>query len=360
MNTSYSNTNINTTTLSSITLSQLGWKGFFQQQLSLDELEASIIGRVVAHHRSGYQVQLETEKIHLAITKNLPSLTVGDWLLLDENNQLIRLLERSSLLSRKAAGSKVEEQLIAANIDTMFIVCSLNDDFNLNRIERYLVIANEAKVEAVIVLSKCDLVDNFQQQLGQVQKLDPYLPIFAVNTMDATSIEPLKAWCKQGNTLTFLGSSGVGKSTLVNTLLGDAIQLTSGIREDDSKGRHTTTSRSLHFMPNGSLLLDTPGMREIQLAECADGVEQTFAEVELLVSQCRFNNCSHQNEPGCAIRAALESGELERRRFDNFLKLKAEQSRNSASLQEKRAKDKALSKMYKDVQSGARMQKKGY
>jgi len=355
MNTSNSNEN-------SITyaLTELGWQAYFQQQLSLDELEQSFCGRVIAHHRNAYIVQLENTQISLVISSSLPAMTVGDWLILDSNKQFNRLLQRKSLVSRRAAGTKVVEQYIAANIDTMFIVCSLNQDFNLNRIERYLAIANEAQVEPVVVLTKKDLCENWQAHVSQVQALDPFLAVEAVCALEKSSVESLSSWCTSGKTVSFLGSSGVGKSSLVNTLLGVSEQVTSHIREDDSKGRHTTTSRSLHFMVNGSVLLDTPGMREIQLVECHDGLNKTFADIELLEISCRFSDCQHQNEPGCAILQALDNGSLEQRRLDNFLKLREEQARNAASLKEKRDKSKALSKMYRSVSIDARQMKKGY
>ena len=167
------------------------------------------------------------------------------------------------------------------------------------------------------------------------------------------------SWCRPGKTLSVLGSSGVGKSTLVNTLLGEQQQKTSGIREDDSKGRHTTTARTMHFLASGAVLIDTPGMRELQLTECEDGVKRTFADIEQLAEQCRFSDCQHSTEPGCAVQAAIESGALEPRRLTNYRKLLAEQERNSASLQELRAKDRQFGKMVKSVGAAQRTNKKG-
>lgn len=338
----------------------LGWQTFFQQQLTLDELETSLIARIIAHHRSAYTIQLESQHAPLTITANMPAMTVGDWLLVTPELHFVRMLERRSVLKRKSAGSKVDEQLIAANIDALFIVSSLNQDFNLNRIERYLAIAHEASIEPVVVLTKLDLAENWQTLKAQVQALDPFLPIEVVNSLDATSVHALKPWCKVGRTVSFIGSSGVGKSTLVNTLLGQKAQGTSYIREDDDKGRHTTTARSIHFMPTGSVLIDTPGMRELQLFDCTEGVDKTFADISEIAQQCRFSNCQHSNEPGCAIIRALDAKLIDQRRVNNYFKLQAEQARNSASMQVKRAKDKALSKMYRNVQSSARLSKKGY
>lgn len=342
-----------------MSLQQLGWQPVFQQQLTLEDYDHSVIARITAHHRSGYTLASEQGEITLPIHHNQPAMTVGDWVILNSELQFDRLLVRQSLFSRKAAGSRVAEQYISANIDTVFIVVSLNNDFNLSRIERYLALANEAQVEALIVLTKKDLCDDYEDKVQQVQSLDPMLMIEAVNSLDQDSTQVLSPWCKTGKTVALMGSSGVGKSTLVNSLLGEASQATGGIREDDSKGRHTTTSRSLHLLESGGLLLDTPGMRELQLADCAEGVSETFSDVEELAMHCRFSDCHHESEPGCKIRAAIESGELSERRFTNYQKLLREQARNGASLAEQRASNKQLSKMYRNVQSESRNIKKG-
>ena len=242
-------------------LEQLGWSAFFQQQLSLQEYEDFAAVRVVQQYRDHLVVAGDAGETDLPVHHKMPPLTVGDWLLVDDVGRYERLLERKSLFSRKAAGSRVQEQLIAANVDTAFLVCSLNQDFNLNRIERYLALVNEAGAEPVVVLTKSDLVDDPASLRAQVQALDPMLMVEMLNATAADEVAPLKAWCKAGTTAVFLGSSGVGKSTLSNALLGKELQSTGGIREDDGKGRHTTTSRSLLRMPAGGLLLDTPGMR---------------------------------------------------------------------------------------------------
>lgn len=340
-----------------MSLPTLGWNNLFQQQLTLEDLNSNTVARISEHHRSGYKLLSENGELALPIHKSLPAMTVGDWVVLDENQQFERLLERQSLFSRKAAGAKVYEQLIAANVSTLFIVCSLNDDFNLSRIERYLAIAYEAEVEPVVVLTKADLTLDVEYKRSQVQQLDPMLMVETLNALQPSECNTLLSWCKVGKTVAFMGSSGVGKSTLVNTLLGESTQLTGGIREDDSKGRHTTTSRSMHLMASGGVLIDTPGMRELQLAECSDGVSETFSDVESIASTCRFSDCQHGNEPGCQIRKALESGDLDERRLNNYLKLQREQQRNSASLAEQRASNKQLSKMYRTIQSESRSRK---
>lgn len=351
---------MNTDLHSPITLAQLGWSHLFQTQLTLDDLENNTIARVSEHHRSGYTLLSEKGQLTLAPHKSLPDMAVGDWLVLDSEEHFIRLLDRQSLFSRKAAGSKVAEQLIAANVNTLFIVCSLNDDFNLSRIERYLAIANEADVEPVIILTKADLCSDSDEKLAKVQSLDTMLMIEMVNALDTEQCQRLLSWCNKGKTVAFMGSSGVGKSTLVNNLLGDGAQSTGNIRENDSKGRHTTTSRSLHLLPSGGVLIDTPGMRELQIHDCADGVEQTFADIQTLVEQCRFADCQHDNEPGCAINKALDEDQVDLRRVNNYLKLMREQERNGASLAEQRSKDRQFSKFCRSVQTENRSRKKGF
>ncbi|MBC3764795.1 ribosome small subunit-dependent GTPase A [Neptunicella marina] len=343
-----------------MSLTQLGWQAFFQLQLNLEELQQNTIARVIAHHRSEYVLRSEYGFDHLAITPSLPHLTVGDWLLLDEEKQFVRMLERKSLFSRKAAGAKLAEQLIVANVDTVLIVCSLNHDFNLSRIERYLTLVHEAGAEPVVVLTKLDLCDDAQRKFDALQALDPLLQIEMVNGLDATSCANLLSLCKAGKTISLLGSSGVGKSTLLNTLMGNEVQKTSGIREDDSKGRHTTTARSMHFMPNGAVLIDTPGMRELQLADCEQGIRQAFADIDALAEQCRFADCLHFSEPNCAVLKAIDDGLLDLRRLHNYHKLLREQAHNASSLQQIRAKDKQFGRMVKNVVKDSRLFKRGY
>ena len=338
-------------------LNALGWGPHFLQQLSLEEFEQCRPGRILQQHKSQLQVATEDGLIDLPMSSTMPAVVVGDWLLLDNERRYLRLLDRFSLFSRKAAGTKVQTQLIAANVDTAFVVTSINQDFNLSRIERYLTLVHEAGVEPVIVLTKADLSANVDSSVEAIQSLDPMLMVEAVNALAMDSVAKLVPWCGEGRTVLFLGSSGVGKSTLVNTLMGGTIQVTSGIREDDSKGRHTTTGRSLHPLPSGGLLLDTPGMRELQLADVEDGLERAFADISALAQSCRFTDCSHVSEPGCAILAALESGEIDDRRMENYRKIMREQQINSATLAEKRSRDKALGKFYRTVQSESRRRK---
>lgn len=351
------NNHLSTSTYSN---QELGWKGFYQQQLTLEDYDNTVFARVVSHHRSGYVLWSEQGQITLDIHSSLPAMTVGDWLILNEQHQFVHLLDRLSVFSRKAAGSKVARQYIAANIDTLFIVVSLNDDFNLSRIERYLALANEADVEPVIVLTKQDLCSDADEKRQQVMALDPMLMVETVNGLEPSSVDALSSWCKTGQTVAFMGSSGVGKSTLVNTLLGQETQLTSGIREDDSKGRHTTTSRSIHIMPSGGVLIDTPGMRELQLTDCEQGVSETFSDIDELAQQCRFSDCQHISEPGCAVQQAIENGDLDERRFNNYQKLLREQRRNRATLAEQRANAKEFGKLIRTTMNDKQGRKNRY
>ncbi len=338
------------------TPSQLGWHHFFQQQLSLEQWEAYTPARIVGQERSLFHLLAGDGNRTLPITPSMPAMTVGDWILLDTEGRFNRLLERSSLFARKAAGSKVTTQLIAANIDTVFVVSSMNQDFNLNRIERYLALANEAGVEPVIVLTKIDCCDAPDNYIEQAQSLERSLDVVAVNSLDAESVSQLETWCMTGQTVALLGSSGVGKSTLINTLSGEQVQKTHAIRDDDDKGRHTTTGRSLHLLAAGGLLLDTPGMRELQLSDCEHGVEETFAEIAQLATHCRFSDCSHQGEPGCAVRAAIDGGKLDERRLSSYLKLMREQAFNSATLAERRARDRKFGRYVRSVMESKRNQ----
>jgi ribosome biogenesis GTPase len=281
---------------------------------------------------------------------------VGDWLLIDKDGQPLRLLERTSLFKRMAPGHDARVQLMAANVDTLFVVTSCNAEFNLSRLERYLAMALDAGVEPVVVLTKVDLIEDVENFRVQARVLRPGLAIEAVDSREESVIEILRPWCRVGQTVALVGSSGVGKSTLVNTLYTSVVQEVGVTRASDAKGRHTTTSRSLHLLPSGGLLLDSPGMRELQLSDCEVGVATLFEEIETVARNCRFNDCRHQGEMGCAVAVAAESNELDPRRLANYLKLKAEQERADETLAEKRRKEKSLGKMYKRVQSQKRLE----
>jgi ribosome biogenesis GTPase len=324
-------------------LEKLGWGPVFARQIDADALTATPPVRVVAVHRSGLQVA--GDGIDETIPPG-PEATVGDWLLFDRARpRSSQVLERMSLIRRRAAGTGREVQLIAANIDTVFVVTSCNADFNVARLERYVALAFEAGIEPVIVLTKADLAEDTAPYVDAAQTVSERVPVVALDARGAEPTRALAKWCKPGRTVAFLGSSGVGKSTLTNALLGTQEISTQGIREDDAKGRHTTTRRELHATPGGCLVLDTPGMRELQLTDAATGIADVFEDIEALSARCRFTDCRHDTEPGCAVQTAIEDGSLDPARLARWRKLQAEDAFNSASLAERREKDRAFGKL---------------
>lgn len=334
-------------------LADLGWSHFFQQQLSLEEWEISTPVRVFGLNRhlfetvglAGHRLVILPVGWHGRTAEQLP--TVGDWLLLDADGVVVRLLERTSLFKRMASGRESKVQLMGANIDTLFVVTSCNQDFNLSRIERYLALALDGGVDPVLILTKIDLSEEVERFRSEAETLRPGMAVVAVNSKIGSAAEALKPWCGRGQTVALVGSSGVGKSTLVNTLLGAAVQETGAIRDLDAKGRHTTTARSLHLLTQGGLLLDSPGMRELQLGDCEEGVAALFAEIETVARGCRFSDCRHQGEAGCAVEAADQRGEFDPRRLANYFKFRAEQQRTAETLEQKRRKEKQFSKVVK-------------
>lgn len=328
-------------------LETLGWQAFFSQQITTDEIAETPPVRVIEVHRNGLQVV--GDDIDSLIPPG-PDATVGDWLLFNQEQPTqSAVLDRKSLFKRRAPGTERRLQLLAANVDTVFIVTSCNQDFNVARLERYVALAFDADVTPVILLTKADLCSDTAPYLQKAAEISERVIAMSINALGSEPQVKLQDWCKPGQTIAFMGSSGVGKSTLVNALMGDQSVETGSIREDDAKGRHTTTRRQIHFLPNGCAVLDTPGIRELQLADAQDGIADLFADISDLVHDCRFRDCTHESEPGCAVVSAVERGEISLDRLARWKKLVAEERFNSASLADRKADGKALSKLVRSV-----------
>ena len=317
-------------------LPALGWSDFYEAQLAADEVDLARV-RISTVHRSRMTAEsiLGPVKLKLTPRTNTADFAVGDWILAEpDTNLLVRRLERQSLLERQTMGGRTP-QLIAANLDTLFIVTSCNDDFNPARLERYLALANEADTRPVIVLTKADQVDDPSPYQEQAAALQRDLEVVTLNAKTQSAVATLAPWCGEGQTVALVGSSGVGKSTLLNTLAAkpqEEAQLTGGIREGDAKGRHTTTSRSLHAIATGGWVIDTPGMRTLHVSDVAAGLDVLFAEITELAPQCRFRDCTHQHEPGCKVQEAVKAGTLDADRLERWRKLSDENRENTPTL----------------------------
>jgi len=328
-----------------LTLAQLGWTSFFDDQVSARDRDLYRPVRVMAVHRG--MVTVAGDRFEKMIPSSLPDPagsedrpTVSDWLLIDrQTDNPVRILSRSNLFKRPAPGDDRRIQLIAANIDTLFIVTSCNQDFNVARLERYLVLSREVGVTPVVVLTKLDLAEDPEQFLNAAKALQPGLDVEIVNGKDPDSVAHLAARCGRGGTVALVGSSGVGKSTLINTLRDSDSIATQAVRDADGKGRHTTTVRQMHRLGRGleyGWLVDTPGMREFQLSDATSGLAEVFDDLAALELECRFTNCTHGAEPGCAIREAISSGTIQHGRYDRWRKLGAEDTANTENLAARR------------------------
>lgn len=311
------------------TLERLGWGAFFRDQLA-DASPMPLVARVIEEQRGAYRVagdfdgwaEVSGKFRHEArATADFPS--VGDWVCVSapsgtERGLITRRLDRRSTISRKAAGRVVEEQVVAANVDTIFLVTALAEDLNPRRIERYLTVVQESGAVPVVVLNKTDLSADAEAEANAVRARLPFVDVIGVSAKHAHGLESLTAYLTPARTVALIGSSGVGKSTLVNRLLGHDLLKTASTRDADGKGRHTTTSRHLVELPGGALLIDTPGMRELQPWVEETAVAETFEDIAGLAQACRFSNCEHRTEPGCAVLAAVEQGALDAGRLDHY------------------------------------------
>jgi len=333
-------------------LDRLGWSAFYSQQLALDDLSAGYPARVGNVQRSLITVLCERGELDVVLPPRLASveaaIAVGDWLLIEhEAPRVLRVLERRSLISRMAAGIEQRTQAIAANLDTLFVVTSCNEDFNLSRLERYFTVGKHAEVATVIVLTKADLCTEAETFVAQVRSIPRDIAVLALNATAHTEATALTPWLERGQTVAFVGSSGVGKSTLVNALLAGEVQTTSGIREQDAKGRHTTTSRQMFALASGAWVIDTPGMRELKLGSMEAAVSAVFDDIETLARECRFRDCRHHDDAGCGLQAAVATGRLDARRLDSYRKLVREAERASQSVRERRAIERRWGRMHR-------------
>lgn len=320
-------------------LSELGYNNYFRNMFNDYDNGGCFPGRVIGQERRQYRLVCENGELPAVATgrlyhkaddsEELPA--VGDWAVCRRSGTgelavIEKVLPRASSIQRKTAGQETIRQVLAANVDVAFLVSGLDHDFNLRRIERFLTLAWDSGARPVIVLNKIDLHEDISTFIDSVESVAYGLPLLKVSALDGDGVDSLRGYLAEGQTGVFLGSSGVGKSSLINHLLGENRQLVREVREDDQRGRHTTTSRNLLILPGGGLVIDTPGLREVQLWNSSEGLKRSFDDIEQLARRCRFNDCAHADEPGCAVRDAIDRGELEHSRLQSYHKLQREQA----------------------------------
>ncbi|MFY9555809.1 MAG: ribosome small subunit-dependent GTPase A [Blastocatellia bacterium] len=350
-------------------LTSLGWSEFFERAFQPYRAQGHFAGRVALEERGAYRLYTESGELTARVRGKLrydsqsaadfPA--VGDWVCVSSRErdglaQIQSVLPRRSKFSRKAAGANSDEQVVASNVDTVFLVQGLDHDFNLRRLERYLVAAFESNAAPVVILSKADLCQDVAQKTADAESVAPGTPVHAISSVSGHGLDQIDQYVLPGVTVAFLGSSGAGKSTLINRIVGEEIQKTAEVREHDSRGRHTTTHRELILLKTGGLLIDTPGMRELQLWDAGGSLGEAFSDVESIAAACYFTDCRHQNEPGCAVREALADGSLNADRYQSYVKLEKEleylDSRMDERLNLKRkSREKKIHRAYRMIKN---------
>jgi ribosome biogenesis GTPase len=332
-------------------LDELGWDAALAAQFAPWREKVDMLpARVAIEFNQNYRVYIDGDELeavaagrlkhHAGSRAELPA--VGDWVVVrrqpgGDRGTIQAILPRRSKFSRHAAGSVTDEQVVAANADVVFLVMALDHDFSVRRLERYVLLARESGASPVILLTKPDMADDVPARVREVAAVAGELPVHVLSPKLNEGLEQVRAYLGVGRTAALLGSSGVGKSTIINRLVGQDILKTREVREEDSKGRHTTIHRELIKLPGGGLIIDTPGMRELQLWEVTDAVRETFDDIETLASQCHFSDCRHRDEPRCAVKAAVEEGRVPAARYESYLKVQGELA-HLATQQDERAR----------------------